>query len=104
MKIIEKAEADRNPPVPGPFRVHRMPAWNPMVWNVTTSADRERDFVAWERDTIRPKYGINFGIEYTHTTGVAELDDYEWYFSGFHRTAAGPEIAKLARHRGGHSK
>ena len=30
VKIIEKAEADRNPPGPGPFRVHRMATWNPM--------------------------------------------------------------------------
>ena len=30
VQIIEKAEADRDPPVPGPFRVHRMPSWSPM--------------------------------------------------------------------------
>jgi hypothetical protein len=94
VQIIEKAEADRNPPVPGPFRVHRMPTWNPAAWNVTTSPDREREVVAWERDTIGPKYGINFGIEYTHTTGVAELSDYEWYFSSSYRTAVGPVVAK----------
>ena len=93
-QIIEKAEAERNPQVPGPFRVHRMSTWNPIIWNVTSSKDREREFVAWERGTIAPKYGINFGIEYTHTTGVAELNDYDWYFSGFHRTAIGPEVAK----------
>jgi hypothetical protein len=94
VRIIEKAEADRNPPVSGPFRVHRMSLWNPPAWNVTTSADRSRDIVAWERETIQSKYGINFGIEYTRTTGVAELSDYEWYFSGFYRTTIGPVIAK----------
>jgi hypothetical protein len=93
VRIIEKAEAERNPPVPGPFRVHRMPTWNPVAWNVTSSTDREREVVAWERSTIGSKYGINFGIEYTHTTGVAELREYEWYFSGFYRAAIGPEIA-----------
>lgn len=93
-KIIEKAEADRQPPVSGPFRVHRMPSWNPLVATATTAADRVRDAVAWERDTIRAKYGINFGIEYTHTMGVVELSDYEWYFSGFYRTVIGPVIAK----------
>ena len=37
----------------------------------------------WERETIQPKYGINEGVEYTHTIGVAELYDYEWFFGGF---------------------
>jgi uncharacterized membrane protein len=94
VQIIKKAEADRSPPVPGPFRVHRMPSWNPGGWQVTPSTDRERELVAWEHDTITSKYGINFGIEYTRTTGVAELDDYEWYFSGFYRTTIGPAMAK----------
>jgi hypothetical protein len=94
VRIIRKAEADHDPPVPGPFRVHRMPTWNPMVWNVTTSPDREHEIVAWERDTIGPKYGINFGIEYTYTTSVSELYDYAWYFEGPSRIVIGPAIAK----------
>ncbi len=64
-----------------------------MIWNVTHSANREADIVAWERETIGAKYGIDFGIEYTHTSGVAELSDYAWYFSGYQRTPATPEIA-----------
>ncbi len=94
VQIIEKAEAERSPSAPGPFRVHRMPTWNPAAWNVTASPDREREVVAWERDTIGPKYGINFGIEYTHTKGVAELSDHEWYFRDSYRTAVGPVVAK----------
>ncbi len=43
------------------------------------------DFVAWERGTLQPKYGIDLGVEYTHTIGVAELYDYEWFFAGFPR-------------------
>jgi hypothetical protein len=101
VQIIKKAEADRRPPVPGPFRVHRMPSWNPGGWKVTSSPDRERELVGWEHDTITSKYGINFGIEYTHTTGVAELDDYEWYFSGFYRTTIGPVMAKRLGARAG---
>ncbi len=76
-------EAERQNPSPGPFRVHRMPSWNPPRWFTASSADRIRDFVTWERGTIQPKYGITQGIEYTHTMGVAELFDYEWFFSGF---------------------
>jgi len=94
VEIIEKAEAERERPVPGPFRVHRMSAWNPPVWNSTASPDRVRDFVTWERATIQPKYGINFGIEYTHAIGVAELSDYDWYFSGYYRPEVGPALAK----------
>jgi hypothetical protein len=93
VQIIAKAEAALEPPRPGPFRVHRMLSWSPLVWNHTTSADRVGELVAWERDTIRSKYGISFGIEYTHTRGVAELSDYEWYFSGSYRMVIGPVIA-----------
>ena len=50
--------------------------------------------VSWERDTLQPKYGINLGVEYTHTIGVAELYDYEWYFNGFLRTVRTAEVAK----------
>ena len=93
-QIIKKAAADQSPAIEGPFRVHRMPSWNPGGWNVTPSEDREHELVAWEHDTIQSKYGINYGIEYTHTTGAAQLDDYEWYFSGFFRASISPAIAK----------
>jgi hypothetical protein len=62
-----------------------MAIWNPHRWVSDSSTDRVRDFVTWERDTIQPKYGITLGIEYTHTLGVAELFDYEWFFSAFPR-------------------
>ena len=94
LKIIEKAEADSKPPRPGPFRVHRMTNWYPPYWLSTRSAFRARELVAWERDTIRPKYGINFGIEYTYALGVAEIDEYECYFLAFDRTLNQPAIAK----------
>ncbi len=89
---IKAAERDR--PSPGPFRVHRMALWSPPGWGKTESADRVSDFVSWERGTLQPKHGINLGIEYTHTLGVAELYDYEWYFNGFPRTIRDPAFAK----------
>jgi hypothetical protein len=76
-------EAEEKDPSPGPYRVHRMPQWNPLSWLAESSDDRTRDFVSWERGTLQPKYGINLGLEYTHTMGVAELYDYEWFFSPF---------------------
>ncbi len=92
LELIEKEERER--PEPGPFRVHRMPLWNPPVWNITPSADRVTDFVKWERGTLQPKYGIDLGVEYTHTFGVAELYDYEWFFSGFPRTVRDAATAR----------
>jgi hypothetical protein len=86
--------AERDKPAPGPFRVHRMALWSPPGWGKTESAERVTDFVSWERDTLQPKHGINLGVEYTHTLGVAELYDYEWYFSGFPRTIRDPAFAK----------
>ncbi len=94
VEIIEKAEAQRDQAVPGPFRVHRMPPWNPPAWNTTTSSDRVHDLVAWERATIQPKYGIPYGIEYTYSAGVGELLEYDWYFSGYYRPVAGADLAK----------
>jgi hypothetical protein len=91
LKIIEKAERDK--PSPGPFRIHRMPTWNPQAWQISGSPDRINDFVTWERDTLQPKYGISLGVEYTHTQGVAELYDYEWYFGGFPRTVRDQKVA-----------
>ncbi len=94
-------EAERQNPSPGPFRVHRMPIWNPPRWSSDSSMNRVRDFVTWERGTIQPKYGITQGIEYTHTMGVAELFDYEWFFAGFPRKIREPVALALGGGQGG---
>ncbi len=93
LRAIEEAERDK--PASGPFRVHRTPGWDPLVWQMARSADRDREFLAWDRDTIRPRFGINFGIEYTHAIGFAELDEYERYFIGFSPAVTNPGIAKI---------
>jgi hypothetical protein len=84
IELIEAAERDN--PARGPFRIHRMPIWEPLAWRLEASRDRVRDFVVWERDTIQPKYGLPYGIQYTLTIGVAELFDYEFFFGPFPRT------------------
>jgi hypothetical protein len=88
------ADAERRDPSPGPYRVHRMPYWEPMGWLLQRSRDRVHDFVVWERATIQPKYGLRYGVHYTLSLGFAELYDYEWYFGGFLR-AVGAEAARL---------
>ncbi len=92
LKIIEAAE--RAKPSPGPYRVHRTPVWNPIGWLSAPSKDRVFEFASWERDTLQPKHGINNGVNFTHTLGVAELYDYEWYFNGFPRTVYDPDVAQ----------
>ena len=93
-EVLEHIEAEeRARPAPGPFRVHRMALWNPPGWGRIPSSDRVSDFVAWERGTLQPKYGIDMGVEYTHTIGVAELYDYEWYFNPFPRKVDDPGLA-----------
>lgn len=87
-EVVRKIEeAEREKPSDGPFRVHRMPLWNPAKWANTPSNDRVADFVAWERGTIQPKFGITEGVEYTLTEGTAELFDYSFFFAGFYRSA-----------------
>jgi hypothetical protein len=86
VELIEKLEQESPQPTPKPFRVHRMPIWDPYVWREEASPDRVADFVRWERKTIQPKYGVPYGVQYTWTMGVAELYDYDWFFGGFRRT------------------
>ena len=90
------AEAEKASPSAGPYRVHRMAVWSPIDWYTRASNDRIGDFVRWERDSIQPKYGINHGVEYTHTQGVAELYDYEWFFGPW-TTRMSPELAQAVR-------
>jgi hypothetical protein len=76
--------AERERPASGPYRVHRVPIWNPMGWGETASPDRLREIVEWQRETLGPKYGINLGISYTLSIGVAQINDYERFFGGFY--------------------
>jgi hypothetical protein len=81
LKIIEEAERAR--PSPGPFRIHRMPMWYPPGWATTGSPNRVGEMVDWERETLQPKHGINLGVEYTQSSGAAELYEYDRYFARF---------------------
>jgi len=92
--------SEKEQPEPGPYRVHRVPMWNPITWQEKGSDDRVRDFVEWERATIQPKYGLPYGVHYTLTIGVAELYDYEWFFGAFYMSASA-EVARALGTRSG---
>lgn len=94
LRIIR--EAERKDPAVGPYRIHRMPLWNPISWNETESSNRAAEYTKWERDTLQPKYGITENVEYTQTIGVTELYDYEWFFGPFGRKAR-PAIAEALK-------
>ena len=79
--VIENAE--RADPTPGPFRIHRMWQWYPTSWREIVSDDRISEVLIWDRDTLYPKFGINDGFNYTYTSGVGQIQDYERFFTRF---------------------
>jgi hypothetical protein len=89
---IEDAErADR---APGPFRIHRMRSWHPSSWVEHSSKDRVKEVASWERDTLAPNSAIGYGLEYTHTQGFGELDEYDRFFATFNLTIRQPQVAQ----------
>jgi hypothetical protein len=95
VKVIGRAERTAKTPSPGPFRVHRLPLWQPLAWYRRSSPDRVAEVVAWERDTIQPNYGVRSGIQYTYTMGFTSLHDYIQFFLAVSR----PLDAVMARER-----
>jgi hypothetical protein len=92
VSLLEQAEREK-PGASPYFRTYRVPLWSPPNWRIERSDDRVRDFVEWERMTIQPKYGLEYGVDYTRTLGVAELYDFEWFFGPFLRSTS-PEVAR----------
>ncbi len=83
LRVIEAAE--RREGSTAPYRIHRMPIWQPSAWTELVSTDRPRDFVLWERRTLQPKYAIPYHACYTLTQGTSELFDYWFFFAPFGR-------------------
>jgi Bacterial membrane protein YfhO len=92
LEIIEKAE--RASPSPGPFRIHRMPMWYPLGWGKVSSPNRVAEVAKWERDTLQPKHGITSGAEYTQSLGVAQLYEYDRYFTHFPGKVDDPRLGQ----------
>ena len=96
---IREFEAARPHPEVGLdlYRVHRMPIWDPAGWSETSSPERTRQMITWERDTLQPKYAIPYGLQYTLTEGTTELYDLWWFFAPFEPRvdAAAAEFLKV---------
>jgi hypothetical protein len=93
VQVIEDAErTDRSP---GPFRIHRVRDWHPRSWAETASQDRFLEVVRWKRDTLEPKHGIEYGLEYTYSLGVGELAGYEPFFASFYLRVPDDRAAAL---------
>ena len=55
----------------------------------------------WDHDTLNPKHGIEYGLEYTYSVGVGELADYEPFFASFYLRSFGRSGRGGPRRRGG---
>ena len=78
LAAIKKAESDHGDSTA--YRVYRIPNWSPLQWNLVGSPDRLREIVRWERDSLRPKYGLPYGVDSTFVYGTAELVDHGQFF------------------------
>lgn len=80
-QLIQQAEtAD---PSPGPFRVHRMPPWYPLGQPTSPALPDLGAMIEWERQTLRPKYGLLDGLSYTLAPATLDREDYSLYFASF---------------------
>jgi hypothetical protein len=77
-----------------------MTAWDPIAWYETSAPDRSRALVAWRRQTLEPKYGLPYGVEYTLTEGTTELAEFRAFFRPSIRTIT-PALASILNVRPG---
>ena len=75
--------AEKAHPAPGPFRVHRLSFWSPLVWLTESSPRRIEETLRWEHETLRPNFNLPLGISMTFTPGTTYLGDYGSFFDAF---------------------
>jgi hypothetical protein len=79
--------AERDGPAQGPFRIHRMPAWQPVGWFTQASEARHEEMLRWQRDTLQPLHGAPLGVEATRFLGSAQYRDQALLFGPSPRVA-----------------
>jgi hypothetical protein len=72
----ESADGER-----GPFRIFRPALFQPLAWSNVASDDRAAEGIAWERDSLAPKYGLPYRVDNAVVLGTMGLFDYEYFFA-----------------------
>jgi hypothetical protein len=78
LEVIKDAEKAH--PSAGPYRVQRVGRWWPERWAGQTSPRRFDEIVRWERDTLRPNYGLPAGVAWTFYFDTLAPLDYGLFF------------------------
>jgi hypothetical protein len=78
LDAIRQAEAAD--PAPGPYRVQRVGRWWPQQWAGRAAPRRFDEITRWERNTLRPNYGLPLGVESTFYFDTIEPLDYGLFF------------------------
>lgn len=79
LAVIEADQAKEDERAP--FRVHRARIFNPPRWFRQGNDERVVEMTRWERNTLAPKYGVPFGVEYASVEGTMGLYDVEFFFA-----------------------
>jgi hypothetical protein len=96
LAAIEREEA-KEPDV-APFRVHRTANYHPLHWVLRSDPDRDVRMARWERNTLQPKYGVAFDVEYTTTIGTMSIYDVQFFFAPFWVTLP-PQLREAFTHQ-----
>ncbi|NLY02065.1 MAG: YfhO family protein [Rhodopirellula sp.] len=71
---IQRHEADHGDGQP--YRFFRAPIWLPPAWRESVSSTRIADAIAWDRNTLFPKYHLPEGISLVEVRGALMPNDY----------------------------
>lgn len=77
LAMIQEAEASS--PASGPYRVARVGRWWPSGWPADAPRDFER-ITRWERNSLRPNFGLPLGVQSTFYFDTIEPFDYGLFF------------------------
>jgi hypothetical protein len=75
------AQAGRATEAGIPPRVLRERIWLPEAWSQSRSCDRLAEAVAWDRDTLWPKYPLSLGLASARVAGAMMSQDYQVYLN-----------------------
>ncbi len=78
LEVIRAAEKAN--PSDGPFRIQRVGQWWPTSWSLDGDSRRFEEITRWERNTLRPNYGLPLGIRSTFYFDTIEPVDYGLFF------------------------